>query len=151
MGKIFSENLPCRRILHVKNCIEWSQKMIAGTLHTLNRCLAHLTTMAYCSNRYFFSWEPCSMHSTESQNEFYSCRVWNWFFKNSWFPGICKCYKFFSGHLFNGLLFGIEFPCICEKIVKRERGGGGEGWKGGRSMDQISIKTPNPKCRLYWC
>ncbi len=20
-----------------------------------------------------------------------------------------------------------------------------------RSMDQISIKTPNPKCRLYWC
>ncbi len=20
-----------------------------------------------------------------------------------------------------------------------------------RSMDQISLKTPNPKCRLYWC
>jgi hypothetical protein len=20
-----------------------------------------------------------------------------------------------------------------------------------RTMDQITIKTPNPKCRLYWC
>ncbi len=20
-----------------------------------------------------------------------------------------------------------------------------------RNMDQINIKTPNPKCRLYWC
>jgi hypothetical protein len=48
------------------------------------------------------------------------------------------------------LLFGIEFACICEKIVKRE-GGEGEVGKGGRRMDQISIKTPNPKYRLYWC
>jgi hypothetical protein len=28
--------------------------MIAGTLHTLNRFLACLTTVAYCSNQYFF-------------------------------------------------------------------------------------------------
>jgi hypothetical protein len=21
----------------------------------------------------------------------------------------------------------------------------------GKSMNQITIKTPNPKCRLYWC
>jgi hypothetical protein len=28
------------------------------------------------------------------------------------------------------------------------------GWKGGgrgRNMDKITIKTPNPKCYLYWC
>ena len=23
--------------------------------------------------------------------------------------------------------------------------------KGGGTMEQISIETPNPKCRLYWC
>jgi hypothetical protein len=21
----------------------------------------------------------------------------------------------------------------------------------GQPMDQISVRTPNPKCRLYWC
>jgi hypothetical protein len=24
-------------------------------------------------------------------------------------------------------------------------------WERGAGMDQITIKTPNPKCRLYWC
>jgi hypothetical protein len=27
----------------------------------------------------------------------------------------------------------------------------GLGKKGVEGMDQIAIKTPNPKCRLYWC
>ncbi len=30
-------------------------------------------------------------------------------------------------------------------------GGGGPNVDEGQTMDQITLKTPNPKCRLYWC
>jgi hypothetical protein len=50
MGKIFSANLPCRRILHVKNCSEWSQNDCWNITHIEQ--MAHLTAMAYCSNLY---------------------------------------------------------------------------------------------------
>ncbi len=118
----------CRRILQEENCIEWKwnwQKIIAGTWHTLNRFLACLTTVAYCSNQFYFMRmsflkEDCSMHNNESQNQFYSCRVWNCFFFNSWLPGTNV--TSFCGHFFSA--DEIEFACICEKIVKRE---GGEG------------------------
>ncbi len=54
---------------------------------------------------------------------------------------------------------------ICN-ILKKQQSTGGGGWVGARtwvgvftfpadrnimSIDQVTIKTSNPKCRLYWC
>jgi hypothetical protein len=43
----------------------------------------------------------------------------------------------------------LQDPPLCSSIDLKE----GPATPGGRvlSIDQIAIKTPTPKCRLYWC
>jgi hypothetical protein len=50
----------------------------------------------------------------------------------------------------NGDVTGSGFRLVAEELTA---GCGGilHGMVRGYTIDQITIKTPNPKCRLYWC
>ncbi len=79
---------------------------------------------------------------------------------HTYWPNCQRTFPFFSStsiHTFPSYLHNFSKGILYEVswnqkgILLLNNSGTGAKHEARHAMDQITIKTPNPKCRLYWC